>query len=188
MELPPKRVETRRLVLRPCRPAEAPLLREAIDSSLDHLRAWMRWAMSEPSSLEETRERINTSLNRFEKGEDFAYCIFPRSEEAVFGGIGLHRRAGPDCLEIGYWMGAGQVGLGYGTEAVTALAAVGLELAGIGRIKIECDPANQASVRVAQKAGFSLVERRSGDKLTPSGEPRDTLVFEVRSVEAVPDT
>ena len=42
-------LETERLVLRCWRPSDAPLLRDAVDSSLDHLREWMPWAEDEPS-------------------------------------------------------------------------------------------------------------------------------------------
>ena len=183
---PPRRIETRRLVLRRCRPDEAPLLRDAIDSSLTHLRAWMPWAMQEPRSLAATREHIERSLAEFERGEDFAYSIFPTSEREIFGGIGLHRRSGDDCLELGYWVREEQLGLGYATEAAGALAAAALGLRGIARVQIDCDPANAASRRVAEKLGCTLLEHRKGNKLTPSGEPRDTLVFELSDADALP--
>ena len=41
---PPYRIETERLVIRCWNPADAPLLKEAIDSSLEELQAWMPWA------------------------------------------------------------------------------------------------------------------------------------------------
>ena len=52
--VPPYRIETERLVLRCWDPRDAPLLKDAIDSSLDHLRPWMPWAREEPKPLEET--------------------------------------------------------------------------------------------------------------------------------------
>jgi hypothetical protein len=38
---PPYRIETERLVVRCWEPRDAPLLKEAVDASLDHLRPWM---------------------------------------------------------------------------------------------------------------------------------------------------
>ena len=72
----------------------------------------MPWAMLEPRSLAATREHIERSLAEFERGEDFAYNIFPPSEREVFGSVGLHRRSEVDCLELGYWIRADQIGLG----------------------------------------------------------------------------
>lgn len=138
----------------------------------------MPWAMREPRSLAATRAHIERSRAEFERGEAFSYNILPRCEDEVFGGIGLHRRSEPDCLELGYWMRASRVGLGFATEAAAALTEAALQLDGIDRIQIDCDPTNRASIRVAEKLGYVLAERRIGDKLTPLGEPRDTLVFE----------
>ncbi len=47
-ENPPCRIHTRKLVLRCWNPTDAPLLKAAIDESLDELRPWMPWARNEP--------------------------------------------------------------------------------------------------------------------------------------------
>jgi RimJ/RimL family protein N-acetyltransferase len=44
---PPDRHATARLVLRRWRPADAALMKAAIDASLAHLQAWMPWANAE---------------------------------------------------------------------------------------------------------------------------------------------
>ena len=49
-----------RLVLRCWNPADAPLLKAAIDGSLEHLRPWMPWARHEPEALEAKVERLAT--------------------------------------------------------------------------------------------------------------------------------
>jgi RimJ/RimL family protein N-acetyltransferase len=177
--MPPSRVETMRLVLRLCKTEEAHLLRAAVDMSLDHLRAWMPWAMHEPASLEETKARLANQTKSFADGDDFTYTIFNRAETEVYGGVGLHRRAELDCLELGYWIRGDQIGKGLATEAARALSLVALRVPGITRVQIDCDPRNQRSIRVAEKLGCRLVERRERNKLTPKGEPRDTLVFEI---------
>ena len=46
--MPPYRIVTERLVLRTWEPRDAPLLKEAVDSSIDHLLPWMPWAAHEP--------------------------------------------------------------------------------------------------------------------------------------------
>jgi RimJ/RimL family protein N-acetyltransferase len=89
--MPPLRIETQRLVLRVCEPDEAHLLRAAIDTSLDHLKAWLPWAIKEPSSLNQTRELLARGAKRFAEAEDFMYTIFDHNEAEVLGGAGLHR-------------------------------------------------------------------------------------------------
>jgi len=49
--IPDALVRTERLVLRCWEAADAPLLKDAIDTSLEHLRVWMPWAWQEPSEL-----------------------------------------------------------------------------------------------------------------------------------------
>jgi RimJ/RimL family protein N-acetyltransferase len=168
-----------RLVLRVCEPDEAHLLRAAIDTSLDHFKAWLPWAMKEPSSLDQTRDLLDRGTTRFAEGEDFMYTIFDHDETEVLGGAGLHRRAEADCLEMGYWIRAGRVGRGYATEAARALSIAALETPGICRVQIDCDPRNQRSIRIPEKLGYQLLELRTANKVTPAGQPRDTLVFEL---------
>src|SRR5262249_27870811 len=52
----PYRIETERLVIRCYEPGDAALMKDAIDSSLEHLRAWMPWAEAEPQTLAEKAE------------------------------------------------------------------------------------------------------------------------------------
>jgi RimJ/RimL family protein N-acetyltransferase len=48
------RIETPRFVLRRWEPDDAPLLKHAVDSSIEHLLPWMPWARYEPQSLDES--------------------------------------------------------------------------------------------------------------------------------------
>jgi RimJ/RimL family protein N-acetyltransferase len=110
---PPYRIVTERLVLRCWDPRDAPLLKNAVDSSLDELRPWMPWAADEPQSLEEKVEHLRRSRGRFDLGEAFVYGIFDRDEREVVGGTGFHARIAPDALELGYWIRSSHVGGGW---------------------------------------------------------------------------
>jgi RimJ/RimL family protein N-acetyltransferase len=173
---PPDRIETERLVLRCWHPSDAPLLRDAIDSSLDHLREWMPWAHDEPASLDETRRRMAVWRVRYEVGDDFYLGIFDAAEERVLGATGFHTRAGPGALEIGYWVRADAVRRGVATEAVLALTSAGLSVPGVERIEIRCDARNEPSRRIPERLGYRLVE-------TLQDEGRDTLVFETSTLD-----
>jgi RimJ/RimL family protein N-acetyltransferase len=177
--LPPLRIETDRLVLRCWEQADAPILKAAIDSSLEHLRAWMPWEMNEPSELPVVEERLTRYRTDFLAGESFVYGIFDSSETHVIGGSGLMGRIGPRALEIGYWIRADRVGVGFATEATRALTDAGLAMSGVDRIEIHCDPANAASAAIPRRVGYRLRETISEDTVAPEGSPRDTMIFEI---------
>lgn len=182
-ERPPARLVTARLVVRAWQPEDAPLMREAIDASLAHLRPWMPWAVHEPLALEATIALLERFRDDFAAGRDFPYGIFTRDEREVLGGTGLHPRIGPDAIEIGYWLRETATRRGYATEAVEALTRVALEDLGLSRVEIRCDPRNSASAAVPRRLGYRHVTTLEANALTPAGEPRDTMVWERKAAE-----
>ena len=176
---PPSPIRTPRLVVRCWEPADAPLLQEAIDTSLDDLRAWMPWAWAEPTPLEEKVARLRSFRDAFHDCRDYVYGIFSRDEREVVGGCGLHTRLGAGALEIGYWIRSSRVGQGLATEAVAALTAVAFGVVGVDRVEIHVDPANTASLRIPEKLGFAreALLRRRLPPVTRDGPLRDVVVF-----------
>ena len=155
MVTPPYRIETERLVLRCWQPTDAPALKEAVDSSLEHLRPWMHWATGEPSSLDDTVALLRRFRGLFDTDQDFVLGIFERDESRVLGGSGLHTRHGPEALEIGYWLRADSEGKGLASEAAAALTRVAFERCGVDRVEVRIDPANERSQRVPERLGFT---------------------------------
>jgi len=176
---PPYRIETERLVVRCWEPRDAPLLKEAVDSSLDHLRAWMPWAHADPQPLPAKVELLRSFRGHFDLGQDFVYGIFTADESEAVGGTGLHRRSFEGVLEIGYWIRASRAGQGLGTEATAAVARVGFEVAEASRIEIRVASENAASLAIPRKLGF--VEEGTLRRFLhgPDGTPlqRDAVVF-----------
>jgi len=175
---PAYRIVTPRLVLRCWDPRDAPLLKDAIDSSLDHLRPWMPWARHEPQTLAQKVELLREFRGQFDLGADSIYGIFDAGEERVLGGTGLHPRIGTGGLEIGYWIRASATRRGIATEAAAAQARVGLEIGRADRIEIRIDPENVASLGVPRKLGFT--EEATLRRRLPAreGEPlRDVTIF-----------
>ena len=175
---PPYAIRTERLAIRCWDPRDAPRLKHALDTSLDHLRPWMPWAADEPKPLEEKAELLRLFRGRFDLGEDFVYGIFARDESEVIGGSGLHTRIGPGALEIGYWIRASHVGHGYAREATAALTKVAFRVCGVERVEIRVDPANEPSLCVPRALGF--MEEATLRRRLPAaeGQPsRDAVVF-----------
>jgi RimJ/RimL family protein N-acetyltransferase len=157
-------------------PADATALKEAVDSSLDHLRPWMPWAEHEPQTLQEKVDLLRNFRGRFDTDEDYVYGIFSRDEQEALGGTGLHKRHGEDAFEIGYWIRESRSGEGLATEASAALTRVAFELCEVDRVEIRVDPANERSRRVARKLGY-IEEATLRRRLEPG--LRDAVIYSI---------
>ena len=166
VELLPEFVETPRLILRQWTEDDAVALAEAIEESLDHLRPWMPWAFSEPSTLEDRIDRIRKWRTDWEKGGDSVLGIFRMG--TVIGSTGLHRRDRPDTVEIGYWVHADHLRRGYATEVAGALTEAAFEIPGIDRVQIRHDKANTASAGIPRSLGFTWVGEDDVEKMAPA--------------------
>jgi RimJ/RimL family protein N-acetyltransferase len=184
------RIETERLMIRAWDPADAPLAKDAIDSSLDHLRPWMAWAEAEPTSLAQKRRLLATFARQFARGEDAIYAILDAAGRRVLGGTGLHPRLGGEAREIGYWIRADAIGKGLATESTAALTRVGFEVDGLEWMEIHCDPANVRSAAIPRKLGYAPAEERDGQghlifRLTRAGFAASPAVSaDVRAFDA----
>jgi RimJ/RimL family protein N-acetyltransferase len=178
-------VLTERLLMRPYAPDDAALVKDAVDTSLDHLRTFMDWAWAAPEPVGAVRKRLRAFRDAFRHGDDWIYGLFERDGSALVGGAGLHRRVGPEALEIGYWIRASRVRRGLATEAAGALTRLAFEWCGAVRVEIHVDPANTASIAVAERLGY-VREAKLRKRLPPirPGEPRrDEVVFSLLDEE-----
>ncbi|GAB4375396.1 MAG: hypothetical protein Kow00121_21090 [Elainellaceae cyanobacterium] len=152
---PAYRICTRRLVVRCWHPADAPLLSEAVATSLDHLRPWMAWIREEPKDLQRQIDWLRQCRARFDLGQDLMYGIFNTDENLVIGGTGLHSRVGQNAYEIGYWIRADAINKGLATETAAALTKIAFEVDRVARVEIHCNPENVRSAAVPKKLGFT---------------------------------
>ena len=171
-------------VIRCWEPRDAALLKDAVDSSLEHLRAWMPWAHSEPQSLDEKVALLRVFRGNFDLGQDFVFGIFSADESEALGGTGLHTRVGDGAFEIGYWVRASHVGRGIATTVAAALTKVGIELGGADRIEIHVDPANETSCRIPRRLGYreeGVLRRRL--PVADEQPRRDAVIFSLLAEE-----
>ncbi|HUY71408.1 MAG TPA: GNAT family protein [Gaiellaceae bacterium] len=181
----PFRIVTERLVLRCYEPGDAPLVKEAIDSSLEHLREFMDWAWAAPEPLEVIEERLGAFGELFADGRGWVYGLFSADESEYLGGAGLHPRLAPGALEIGYWIRASRVRQGLATEAAGALTQIAFSWCDVEHVEIHVDPANGASLGVPAKLGYSRegVLAKRLPPVKPGGERRDMVVFSLSAEE-----
>jgi len=180
---PAYRVVTERLVIRCWAPEDAPLLKTAIDASLEHLRARLPWASAEPQPLEAKVQRMRAWRARFDRDEDYVYGVFDRAEREVLGGAGLHTRSGPSSREIGYWVHAARLREGLATEIAGALTRVAFEVDGVGRTEIHCEPTNEASAAIPKRLGYVHEATLRAALALPDGALRPTMIWTMLAAE-----
>lgn len=173
----PESIETKRLMLRPPLPCDAPVVNAAIEETFEDLHLWMDWAHHLPT-IEETEEHSRNALNLFRARTDFPFRAYLKSTNEYVLSCGIHPMDWDvPKFEIGYWCRASMQGHGYVTEAVQALTRVGFENLKANKIEIRCDVRNLRSRRVAELAGYHLEATLRNDQRAPDGKLRDTLVF-----------
>jgi RimJ/RimL family protein N-acetyltransferase len=195
--LPPI-VRTRRLVLRRQRPEDASLIKEAVDSSLDHLQASVAWAQHAPTPLASLEARLAASVAAFDAGEAWAFSIFDAAETQVLGGAGLEPAepaltalVGADAIETGYWLRANATGSGFATEAIAALTELALTRLRAQRVVVCHDPDNSPSAGVPRRLGFKsfgvVSDRALPGRQAADGSVRSaTMVWVIDSVPPTP--
>jgi ribosomal-protein-serine acetyltransferase len=146
---------------------DAEVLWQAVSESAEHLRPWLRFMADEPLPIERRRELLAEWSSQWERGGDVHYAILAGGE--VAGGAGLHRRRGPEILEIGYWVHRDHLGRGVATEASRLLRDAAFEVEGIEHVQIHCDRANKRSNAVPARLGFELI----GEHEVPAEAPAD---------------
>lgn len=148
----PDEIVTERLCLRLWRPDDVPVLRTAIEESLDHLRPWLAWVPFEPVGDEDRARFIMASNEDWEQGGDASYGVF--RDGIVVGGCGLHHRWGPTTLDLGYWIHVDHIGQGYAQELARGLTEAAFGVEGVDRVEIHHDKANARSRAVPLALGF----------------------------------
>ena len=174
MAAPPERIELPAVdaVVRRHRLDDLDALQQAIEESRDHLRPWMFWA---DQTRGDTATFLRGARDKWDAGEEFAYLIVSGAGDRVLGGGGLHRRLGPEALEIGYWLRADATGHGVITAAAGALTDAAFALDGIERVEIHCDEANVRSAAVPRRLGYTLAELRDRPPAAPAERGREMV-------------
>jgi ribosomal-protein-serine acetyltransferase len=173
-EVEPVELETPRLRLLPYRDAFAPELYTAARESIATVGRWMPWchAQYEPSdSLEWARH----AQSAWKEGGEYAFALFDRDGRFV-GGAGINQiHALHNFANLGYWIRESRQRQGFATEAVRAVAAFAFGTLGLTRVEIVAAEANEASRRVALKAGAAF-ECLARNRLVIRGVPHRSAV------------
>ena len=138
------------LVLRPWRPDDAPAVLQALSDPV--IQRWHRRTMD---TVEEGRELI-TSWTEEWTAETRACWAVTDPGGTRLGRLSLRTVLGLGTGEVGYWVLPAARGAGVAPRAVRAATTWALTHLGLHRIELVHSVTNQASCRVAAKAGYEL--------------------------------
>jgi RimJ/RimL family protein N-acetyltransferase len=110
-----------------------------------------------------------------ESDEEETFAIVHKSTGELLGWIGV-RYSGSGVGEVGYWVKREARGGGVATRALALVARWALEERDLGRFQLRADVENEASQRVAEKAGF-VREGVLRSELLMKGERRDVVMY-----------
>ena len=111
-----------------------------------------------PYSLDDALDFIAGAGDSWATGADLTFGIEERASGMLVGMIGLHGLDTPGRASVGYWLAPGARGRGLATRAVRLIAAWAFEDPALERLQLMTLVGNDASGRVALRAGF----RREG--------------------------
>jgi ribosomal-protein-serine acetyltransferase len=131
--------------------ADAPVLCSAVLASLPELMPFMPWATAAYD------EAAALSWIRGEREPDEVRYLIVGDDGEVAGGCGLNLFDQPNRhANLGYWLRTDCTGRGWATRATVLLAQHGLTRLGLERVEILMVVENEASRRVAERAGATF--------------------------------
>lgn len=173
----PQQMETERLLL--CAPQAnlSVIINPAIQSSLDSLKKWFKWA-HEAQTLQHTEKNIRQAMGKFHNREELRYYLFKKEDGVFVGTTSLFPLSwSVPSFALGYWVSASSQGQGFITEAVRGLTHFAFTTCQARRVEIHCDARNNKSAAVAERAGFIFEGTRHWDNRDVEGKLCDTLVY-----------
>ena len=173
----PDQLVGERVVVRRLEPADAEALWRAIDSSRDHLAAWMVWTASY-RSVQDALDWIEHASAAWDaNGSREAGILLAGPEPRLLGGIGLHLLPrGVRSYEIGYWLRQDAQGHGYVREAVQLVTRLAFGPLAANRVAIRVEPGNLRSRRVAESLGFVVEGTARRGAVGGQGQAVDVIV------------
>lgn len=156
---------------------DAPAIAAAVLANLEHLRPWMPWA-SDAYGLDDAlawiRGLVDPSEHRF---------VIVDEADRILGSCGINRIDSLNqTANLGYWLRADATGSGHATRATRLVAGYGLALDDVALVTIEMSTRNEASRRVAERAGATY-EGILRSRLVLRGERHDVHVFSISAGE-----
>jgi RimJ/RimL family protein N-acetyltransferase len=117
-----------------------------------------RWIHQIPSPYSErdARDYVLGTEAAWRDGAGAFFAVVERAGGGLAGSIAIHVISEEAAaVEVGYWTAAPARGRGLTTRALRLISRWALGEIGVARIQLRADVRNTASVRVAEKAGYT---------------------------------
>jgi len=173
------------IILRPPRFGDYQDWADLRENSRHYLQPWEPAWPEDDLSRTAFRRRLTIYAREMELGNAWPFFVFEPTGQTLLGAITLSniRRGVAETGTLGYWIGQPYSGRGSATAAVRTLSAHAFNALKLHRLEASCLPANQASRRVLEKAGFGL-EGHARAYLKINGKWADHLLFGLVSDDA----
>jgi RimJ/RimL family protein N-acetyltransferase len=103
----------------------------------------------------DARAYVAVSRRGWKESSLAAFAVTDAVSGEVLGSCGVHWHDHQQGVaEIGYWVKRAARGRGVATRAVRLVSRWAIEVCGVQRLQLRADARNQASLRVAERAGF----------------------------------
>ncbi|MCQ9183797.1 GNAT family N-acetyltransferase [Streptomyces sp. IBSBF 2953] len=153
------------LLLRPWRPEDAPAVHAAFQDPAMH-----QWHIRAADSEEEVAGWIREWRAAWEEERTAQWAVVDSGTDGLLGRVALRSiLLDEGVAEVAYWTTRSARGRGVAPRATTALTRWALDEIGFHRLELHHATANEASCRVAGKAGFTLEGTKRSACLHPDG-------------------
>ena len=123
---------------------------------------------------------------QFLKKEEFLFTIKENTNRSIIGLVyikELHRQPGQG--ELAYCMSYQYSRKGIMTKAVQEMIEWSFKQAGLNRLQIIVHESNRASIRIAEKCGFSFITILQKEHRRSDGEVVDMLLYELSKTDFI---
>jgi len=156
----PEQIESERLILRRYQHGDGKLVYEAIESNLPHLQLAVDGAKQgfgfDLTTSEGCECYVRNHVAGWEARQRLVMPFFNKETQEFTGELWIECKDWDMGIhEIGYFVVASQTRKGYAVEATRAGTQFIFEQLGAHKVALTCDAENEASWRVAERAGFT---------------------------------
>jgi len=164
--------------IRPLHVGEAPLLLDAVRSSLAEIGRWESWCV-DSYSLKEASSFLCSVASQWAEGSAFDFNVVSLSSGIVLGSVSVNQiNRQNKSGNIGYWTRTSHAQRGIASLAATAVSRFAFSQLGLTRLEIVAQEENIPSRRVAERIGATF-ECLARNRLVFRGEPRAATVFSI---------
>ena len=151
------RLMSDRMAIVPCSGLEPSAYLDVLRRNRTHIDAYMPDEILDLDTVADVQQFLVSLASAWDHGDALCLVALERDRSAFLAQIyvqPIDRAAG--IVEIGYFTDVGHQGQGYAAEAVRRVSRFLFDEAGVHKICLICDAGNDASIRVAERAGFAL--------------------------------